>query len=160
MPQVLFLKEMKLKDSKILHETKKLFHSSKGKAINVRGTIRGLCTLWNPSLLCLNYCKYSLHWILVSLSHLSSRVSILINISYSKKIFCQQSLVDLQDSKVQPKFIIIGDFNNTLNKKENSGESIIRDPFRETLEDLISTLHLYDIKLTKGCYTLTYRRII
>jgi len=51
--------------------------------------------------------------------------------------------------------IIVGDLNVTVHSSEKRGESVVRDPFREKLEELIVDWHLLDIKLIKGKYTGT-----
>jgi hypothetical protein len=42
--------------------------------------------------------------------------------------------------------IIGGDFNTTMHLTEKRGGSIVRDSSRERMEDLISTLDLFDVK--------------
>jgi hypothetical protein len=51
------------------------------------------------------------------------------------------------------RLIIAGDFNTTLHPKEKRGGNLDRDPSREHLEDLISSLDLSDIKPKKNKYT-------
>jgi hypothetical protein len=63
-------------------------------------------------------------------------------------------------NSIDPKELIIaGDFNTTLHHKEKKGGSIVRDPSREHLEDLISTYQLLDIKPSNGRYTWSNRRL-
>jgi hypothetical protein len=48
--------------------------------------------------------------------------------------------------------IIAGDFNTTLHQKEKKRCSIIRDPFREHMEDLVFEMDLFDFHPNKGKY--------
>lgn len=49
--------------------------------------------------------------------------------------------------------IVGGDFNTTLHQKEKRGGALVRDTFKESMEDLISSLHLLEIKPSKMCFT-------
>ena len=51
------------------------------------------------------------------------------------------------------------DFNTTLHQKEKRGGSMTRDPCRERMEDLMSSLDLIDIHPSKGSFTWTNRRV-
>jgi hypothetical protein len=55
--------------------------------------------------------------------------------------------------------ILGGDLNVTLSTEEKRGGSIVRDPAREWVEDLISTWDLMDIKPSRGRYTWTNKRV-
>jgi hypothetical protein len=55
--------------------------------------------------------------------------------------------------------ILGGDLNVTMAQEEKRGGSIVRDPAREWVEDLVSTWDLIDIKPAKGLYTWTNKRI-
>lgn len=46
-----------------------------------------------------------------------------------------------------------------LSNKEKWGDSIVRDPFRERMEDLIADWDLVDVKPTKGKYSWSNRRL-
>jgi hypothetical protein len=53
-----------------------------------------------------------------------------------------------------------GDFNVVLRNKEKRGGNIVRDSFKENMEDLINDWDMVDIKLVKGKYTCTNHRIM
>jgi endonuclease/exonuclease/phosphatase family metal-dependent hydrolase len=76
-----------------------------------------------------------------------------------EKLQCWNSLLDHQAMSSNSHLIITGDFNTTLHSKEKRGGSLVRDPSRENLEDLISSLDLSDIKSKKRRYTWTNRRM-
>jgi hypothetical protein len=64
-----------------------------------------------------------------------------------------KSLLLLQDTKYTSKSIVACDFNMTWNNIEKRGGSIIRDPFREWMEELMAKWDLTDTKPSKGKYT-------
>ena len=55
--------------------------------------------------------------------------------------------------------IISGDLNVTLAANEKKGGSIVRDPFREWIEDIILGWDLIDIKPSMGIFTWTNKRL-
>ena len=63
-------------------------------------------------------------------------------------------------SSQKPKnIILVGDLNITLNAKERKRGSIVRDPLRETVEDVMRDWDLEDIKPKRVIFTCTNRRI-
>jgi hypothetical protein len=64
----------------------------------------------------------------------------------------------LKDSKYVNNSIIARDYNVVLFNNEKRGGNIIRDPFREKMEELITEWDLIDIKQIKGKYTWTNQR--
>jgi hypothetical protein len=55
--------------------------------------------------------------------------------------------------------IIARDLNVTLHYGGKGGGSVVRDPFKEKLEDLINGWELVDVKPTKGKFTWSIKRI-
>jgi hypothetical protein len=78
--------------------------------------------------------------------------------NYMEKIECWQSLQDLATENPPQNLIIVGDFNTTRGLKEKRGGTIMRDQFRERMDDLISDLDLFDVPSVKGMYTWNNRR--
>jgi hypothetical protein len=78
---------------------------------------------------------------------------------YSEKWECWDYLIHLKGFIHWHNNIVAGDFNTTLCQKEKRGGSIVRDPFRERMEDLISLCDLTDVKPQKGKYTWTNKWI-
>jgi hypothetical protein len=79
---------------------------------------------------------------MVKLVHLSSGMSYhIFNVympnNYWEKVECWDSLLGLGDSRFTQNCIIAGDFNTTMHLREKRGGSIVRDPSRENMEDLI-----------------------
>lgn len=68
-------------------------------------------------------------------------------------------MLKLKDSKLSKGFIFFGNFNLTLYPWGKKGGTLVKDPFKEHMEDLISSFKLVDIKLMGKKYTWTNRRI-
>jgi endonuclease/exonuclease/phosphatase family metal-dependent hydrolase len=103
------------------------------------------------------------NWLLVKLSMISSGMFIyVINVympnNYREKLDCWDSLLSLENGDFSHNCILAGDFNITRTLKEKRGGSIVRDQFRENLDDVISTLELYDVPPKKGSFTWNNRR--
>ena len=60
---------------------------------------------------------------------------------------------------MQGNIIIAGDLNVTLCQEEKRGGSLVRDPIRETIDEIILDWDLMDIKPSSGKYTWNNRRI-
>jgi endonuclease/exonuclease/phosphatase family metal-dependent hydrolase len=81
-------------------------------------------------------------WLMVNLLNkvtgmLFSIINVYIPNNYNEKIECWQSLIDLAKENPPQNLIIVGDFNTTRASKEKRGGLMVRDQFREILEDLI-----------------------
>jgi exonuclease III len=70
-----------------------------------------------------------------------------------EKSGCWSSLLDLANDNPPQNLIIAGDFNTTRGLKENRWGSIVRDQFREKMDNIISYLDLFDGPPSKGLYT-------
>jgi exonuclease III len=79
--------------------------------------------------------------------------------NYWEKLDCWESLLGIRDSGFHQNCIIVGDFNITIHLSEKRGGSIFRYPSRENMEDLISTLDLFDVQPSKGKFTWNNRRV-
>jgi len=95
---------------------------------------------------------------MAQLKHIpSGKVYPIINVympnNYREKVECSESLLGIKDFGFLQKCIIVGDFNTTMHTKEKRGGSIVRDPFREPMKDLVSGLDLFDVYPNKGKYT-------
>jgi exonuclease III len=76
-----------------------------------------------------------------------------------KKTQCWSSLLALRGLEYIKNSIVGGDFNVVLSNKEKRGGSIIKDPFKESMEDLIADWELVDIKPKIWKYTWTNKRL-
>ena len=76
---------------------------------------------------------------------------VLVNVG-EKKV-CWDSIRSLADLENLENTIIAGDFNVTLLSSEKRGGSIVRDPTREWVDDLMQDRDLLDIKPSNGKYT-------
>jgi hypothetical protein len=58
----------------------------------------------------------------------------------------------IKEAGFQQNCIIARNFNTTLHQNEKKGGSIVRDPFREHMEDMVFELDLFDVHPSKGKY--------
>jgi len=72
---------------------------------------------------------------------------------------CWDTLKDFLLQNELENIILGGDLNLTLTASEKKGGSIVRDPAREWVEDIISDWELEDIRPTKGKYTWSNKRV-
>eukprot|EP00253_Pinus_taeda_P022851 PITA_22851 len=72
---------------------------------------------------------------------------------------CWDSIKSQVDQENLENIIIVGDLNLTLLSSEKRGGSIVRDPAREWVEDLMQDWDLLDIKPIKGTFTWSNKRI-
>ena len=134
--------------------------NSKGIARSAHGASGGIGTLWKNASFELVQSTSHTHWILSILHHKESgsQVSILnvyvLALLSEKKRRIQESLA----SQRPVNLILAGDLNITLSTKEKRGGSIVRDPLRENVEDIMRDWDLEDVKPAQGLYTWTNRR--
>ena len=112
-------------------------------ALSSRGASGGIGTLWDDRKYEAMTIKNSSHWILTVMRQkdndsLVSIFNIYAPNSYNEKFKCWTLLCEEQ-SNLQGKVIVAGDLNLTLSQNEKWGGSISRDPFKDLVEDIIST---------------------
>jgi exonuclease III len=163
-PHILLIQETKLQGSEALREMKQIWKTSSGTTLNARGASGGICTVWNTQFFREEQTVESTHWSLVKLKHLQSGITYPIcNVympnNYWEKRECWESLMKIKELGAQNNCIIAGDFNTTLHQGGKKGGTIVRDPFREHMEDLISELDLFDVHPSKGKFTWSNKRL-
>ena len=131
-----------MEDKAFIQVVKKLWKKSEGVAVSARGASGGLGTLWNPN-------KYSrikeivnTHWLFTKLQHVDSDetlclFNVYVPVSAGEKKNCWDTIRSLAESEELANIIIAGDLNLTLSSAEKRGGSIVRDPAREQVEDLL-----------------------
>jgi hypothetical protein len=67
--------------------------------------------------------------------------------------------LDLANGDLTQNFIITSDFNITRCLSEKRGGSIVRDQFREKMDDCISDFNLYDVPSLNGSFTWNNKRV-
>jgi len=144
--------------------SKNVWRSNQGLAENAKGASGGLCTLWNASKIDLIHSDSCMHWIFSQLLHRESGHTVsLFNIyvpqHIEEKKNCWKALLDYLTDNELENIILGGDLNVTLAQEEKRGGSIVRDPAREWVEDLISTWDVMDINFLRGLYTWTNKRV-
>ena len=140
-----------------LHVSQKFWKKRGKAAISSRGASGGIGTLWDGKKFEAVDIKYSPNWILTLLRQKDSNTLVRIfNIyapnSYADKIICWNLLRE-ERSNLQGNVILAGDLNVTLIQDEKRGGSLIRDPIRETVDDITLEWDLMDIKPSSGKYT-------
>ena len=73
--------------------------------------------------------------------------------NYWEKREWWESLLKIKEFGAQNNCIIAGYFNTTLHQGKKKGVTIVKDPFKEHMEDLISELNLFDVQPSKGKFT-------
>jgi exonuclease III len=141
-PTFLLVQETKVEDFESLKSCKLQWNKCDSTLSSSREALGGLCTLWNNLFLTLDFTFQTQHWILISFTHqqTSKRFNIFnvyMSVTYKEKESCWNTLLDSKDTEHSHNNIIVGYFNVILNNEEKRGGSIIRDPFRENLEDLL-----------------------
>eukprot|EP00253_Pinus_taeda_P002180 PITA_02180 len=137
---ILLIQETKLEDSTFLQASRKFWKKDGAHATSTRGASGGLRSLRNPNKFSLISKSLNTHWILSKLQHLETKEIIsLVNIYVPNNA--------------------VGDFNLTLLSSKKRGGSIVRDPTRESVEDLMQDWDLIDIKPTLGKYTWSNKRV-
>ena len=148
----------------LLKASRNAWKNSQGIAENARGTSGGLYTLWNTTKIELLNSDTRMHWIHTLLLHKDSRIQVnLINIylphHIEEKRICWETLQDFLQKNELDNIILGGDLNVTLIQEEKRGGSIVRDPAKEWVEDIITAWELIDIKPIKGHYTWSNKRL-
>jgi exonuclease III len=152
-------------DSQALLKTMQVvWRNSQGTAENARGASGGLGTVWNTNKFELISADSTTHWIHTKLLHKATdRLVSLFNIYVPQILLekqqCWETLKDYLQHNDLDNIILGGDLNVTLAQGEKKGGSIVRDPAREWVEDLMSDWDLEDVKPTKGRYTWSNKRV-
>ena len=153
-----------MEDKYFLHISKKLWNKSEGQSVSARGASGGLGTLWNGN----KYSKikeaFNTHWLLTKLQHIDTKEILCLFNVYApvragEKKVCWDSIRNLADSENMENIIIVGDLNLILSLTEKRGGSIVRDPTREWVEDLLQDWDMIDIKPSSGKYTWSNKRV-
>jgi hypothetical protein len=153
-----------MEDLLLLQVSKAFWHKGQGRAASARGASRGIASFWGNSKYDLIHEECCPHWLLTKLLHKESGQQVSMFNLYapvlpSEKKICWdplQSYLFLHNPK---NIIIAGDLNVTLSIEEKKGGSLVRDPAREWVEDIILDWELEDIKPTTGKFTWSNKRI-
>jgi hypothetical protein len=134
-----------------------------GAAVSARGASGGIGSLWNSSTFELLKTEHYIHWILTILLHKESGIQVSIFNLYvlvllEEKKDCWNKLKEFLSMHQIENIILVGDLNVTLSQGEKKGGTIVRDPIREWVEDIILDWELEDIKPSRGKYTWSNKR--
>jgi ribonuclease HI/exonuclease III len=163
-PEVLLIQETKLEKEDFLRASIKFWKKGPARAVSARGASGGIATLWDDSKLDFIEEETSTHWIYTKLLHkrsglLVSLFNLYVPVAITEKKDCWDSLALFLNHNSSVNIIVAGDLNVTLSPSEKKGGSIVRDPAREWVEDLISDWELEDISPSNGRFTWSNRRL-
>jgi exonuclease III len=162
-PQILLIQETKLQGDEALREMKQIWNPSSGVTLSARGTSGAICTIWNTQIFKEEQRVDSKHWTLVKLKNLQTCITypicnVYIPNNFWEKKDCWETLMKSKELDAQENCIIAEDLNTTMHQREKKGGSIVRDQFRENMDDLVSDLDLFDVQPSKGKYTWNNKR--
>jgi len=159
---ILMLQETKVEGETLLNTSAKKWKFDSGKAASARGTAGGIGTFWTKNF-SLERFLVTQHWIFTELRHTISDLTLAlfnlyVPVHYEEKRECWRSLSDYIAQISPTNLVIGGDLNITLDPKEKKGGIQSRDPFINTVGNLILRWDLVDFKPMKGKYTWTNNR--
>eukprot|EP00253_Pinus_taeda_P017122 PITA_17122 len=159
---ILMLQETKVEGETLLNTSAKKWKFDSGKAASARGTAGGIGTFWTKNF-SLERFLVTQHWIFTVLRHTISNLTLAlfnlyVPVHYEEKRECWRSLSDYIAQISPTNLVIGGDLNITLDPKEKKGGIQSRDPFIDTVGNLILRWDLVDFKPMKGKYTWTNNR--
>eukprot|EP00253_Pinus_taeda_P022364 PITA_22364 len=148
----------------LLQTSKVFWKKGQGRAVSARGASGGIATFWNSDMYDFLQEKSSHHWLLTQLLHKESGQQVSMFNVYApvlpnEKKICWNSLHSFLLEQNPGNIIIAGDLNVTLALDEKKGGSIIRDPAREWVEDIMLGWDLEDVKPSSGKFTWSNKRI-
>ena len=157
-PEILLVQETKMEESATLHAGNNFWKKGPGIGNNSRGASGGIATFWDASLYEIEHENRTLHWVFTKLIHKSSgQIVSLFNLYvpavYSEKKDCWNTLESFLNLHQLENIIVAGDLNVTLAANEKKGGTLVIDPSREWVEDIILGWDLIDIKPVKGKFT-------
>jgi exonuclease III len=163
-PEVLLIQETKLEEKDLLRISQSFWKKGPGKAVSARGASGGLATFWDSSKLELVEEFDTMHWIYTKLNHKGSdhQVSLFnlyVPVLINEKKDCWDSLRLFLNSHHTKNIVVAGDLNVTLSLAEKKGGTIVRDPSREWVEDLMTDWELEDIPPSNGKFTWSNKRL-
>jgi exonuclease III len=163
-PDILLVQETKLEDIAFLQASKKLWMKSEARAIPARGASGGIDTLWNDNKFTVLLEVRNTHWLLLKMQNLDTKETFCLFNVYSPvsvggKKDCWDSIRRQAELTQLENIIIAGDLNLTLHPSEKRGGSVVRDPAREWVEDIMQDWDLLDTKPSSGKYSWSNKRV-
>jgi ribonuclease HI/exonuclease III len=163
-PEVLLIQETKLEKEDLLRASNLFWKKGPARAVSARGASGGIATFWDSSKFDLIEDAATTHWLYTKLMHkgsgyLVSLFNLYVPVLINEKKDCWDSLALFLNHSNSVNIIVAGDLNVTLSQSEKKGGSIVRDPAREWVEDLISGWELEDITPSNGRFTWSNRRL-
>ena len=153
-----------MEEEDLLRTSSAFWKNGPGWEVSTRGASGGLETFWDSAKLDLVEEEGTTHWLFTKLyhkgsGHLVSLFNLYVHVSINEKKDCWDSLALFLNQSNPVNLIVAGDLNVTLSQDEKKGGSLVRDPAREWVEDLISDWELEDISPSNGKFTWSNKRI-
>ena len=163
-PKVLLIQETKMEEDALLRASNSFWKKGPGRAVSARGASGGLATFRYSAKLDLIEEEGTIHWLFTKLihkdsGHLVSLFNMYVPVSLGEKKECWDSLNLFLNQHNLENLVVAGDLNVTLALAEKKGGSIVRDPAREWVEDLMMDWELEDIIPDRGKFTWSNKRI-
>jgi hypothetical protein len=153
-----------MEEADLLRLSPSFWKKGPGIAVSARGASGGLATFWDSTKLELTEEIGTIHWLFTNLIHKGSgrQVSLFnlyVPVLPNEKKDCWDSLQLFLNSHHTENLVVAGDLNVTLSLSEKKGGSIVRDPSREFVEDLMADWELEDIPPSNGKFTWSNKRV-
>ena len=148
----------KMEGRTFLHTSLKFWEKGGGLIVNSRGASGGIITLWDSSKFELVDNKSSSQWIFTWLLHKNSGVqfclfNIYVFVFLFEKKACWDLLQEVSIGTYLYSSILARDLNVTVYQSEKRKGSVVQDPIREQVDELILDWDLTDIIPSKGKFT-------
>ena len=131
-----------MEEEALLRVSNTFWKKGPGKDVSTRGAFRGFATFWDSAKLDLVEEGRTTHWLFTKMlhkesGHLVSIFNLYVPVSYTEKKECWDSLKLYLNQHKPENLVVAGDINVTLTLAEKKGGSIVQDPTREWVEDLM-----------------------
>ena len=160
---ILMLQETKIEGETLLNTSIMKWKYDSGKVVSARGSAGGIGTFWSKNPFSLERFSETQHWIFTELRHTVSNIplalfNLYVPVHYEEKRECWRTLLDYIEQINPTNIVRGGDLNIILDPKEKRGGTYPRDPFVNTVGNLITQWDLVDFKPIRGKYTWSNNR--
>lgn len=133
--------------------------------ISEGGALRGICTMWNQTIMELNVVDKNHYWVKTNFKNKNTGKSITIfnicaPVRYKDKEICWQSLANQLASEDNQSIIVGGDFDLVMNIGDKKGGSFLPYQSINKLEIIIEEHNLMDVIPKNNKLTWSNRRMV
>ena len=153
-----------MEEDVLLRASNSFWKKGPGRAVSARGALGSLATFWDSAKLDIIEEEGTTHWLFTKLihkdsGHLVSLFNMYAPVSLAEKKECWDSVNLFLNQHNTKNLVVAGDLNVTLALAEKKGGSLVQDPAREWVEDLMMDWELEDIPPDRGKFTWSNKRI-